>query len=91
MAKISFEAGDIIDFFAEDNHKFVGVCLDEKTCIAFLCRLKGGGLVASAEEGCVGSIQAIPVDALVCRFHEGVPNVWKMPFAALIKVVQRNI
>ena len=90
MAKITFGAGDPINFFTPEEkgkHEVLGVCFDESTCVAFPCYSREGDRIEYEDAASIVTIQTIPPDALIIRLNH-IPKDWEMMFAALIKVAQ---
>ena len=91
MAKITFEAGDIISWQSEPSNEilnleqeYLAVCLSENKCITFAYRDETDK--NHDVESTVGSIEEIPKHALPVTFHGGVPSCWHQMFKALIEV-----
>lgn len=86
MARIIFEAGDIVSFVGgtkdsntQSSSEFLGVCMNESQCICFLYR-DGNSYIESDE----GEMINIPNEALPIVLERGVPAIWRQMFNALV-------
>lgn len=94
MARIIFEAGDVISYVHRESTvppdladtKFLGVCLNEKTWIKFFWRNDDGRNGIKHPQSPI--IDDIPNGAIPVVLDDSVPGDWKYMFEALILVTK---
>lgn len=95
MAKITFEAGDVISFTENPSNDesfknyYLGVCIDSKRCISFF----KGSTSNDPEDSLFlnqGAIKDIPQTALPVSIDENVPPDWYQMFSALVLMAEVN-
>lgn len=99
MAKITFEAGDVISYCVQSKKnsnefevEYLGVCLDEKRWIRFVYDVEDKPRNLHEEET-LGEIQTIEEWSWPITIYGGVPDCWHQMFKALVtmaKVEHKN-